>query len=252
MLFAQSRKRSCPVPMTDLRRHPTPNRSCSPASTGFTASPLRLRRSAPTRAISASSLTEAPPLLRDEDRTMTRKTPIDRLPRLRLLGALIGLSTTLGACTLTDSELVTASVPIDYRQRHPIAVHEGSHSIVVFVGHGRGGLSPPQRADVAGRAQSWIKEGTGAIVADVPVDTPNSRAAAASCSEIRSVLTARGVPAKAITLHQYHPNDPRTFATIRLSYPKVAAVAGPCGLWPEDLGPSIHDYSYNENKPYYN
>ena len=40
--------------------------------------------------------------------------------------------------------------------------------------------------------------------------------------------------------------------TIRLSYPKISAVAGPCGLWPEDLGPSILDTGYNENKHYYN
>ena len=41
-------------------------------------------------------------------------------------------------------------------------------------------------------------------------------------------------------------------ATIRLNYPKISAVAGPCGLWPEDLGPSIKNKSYFENKPYYN
>jgi pilus assembly protein CpaD len=183
---------------------------------------------------------------------MTNRTPIDRLQTLRLVGALIGLSTLLGACTLTDNEIVTASVPADYRQRHPIAVHEGDHSIVVFVGHGRGGLSASQRADIAGLGHSWVKEGTGAIVADVPVDTPNSRAAAVSFREIRAILNAAGVPANGITLHHYHPDDVRTFATIRLSYPKISAVAGPCGLWPEDLGPSIHDYDYNENKPYYN
>ena len=28
--------------------------------------------------------------------------------------------------------------------------------------------------------------------------------------------------------------------------------SGPCGLWPEDLGPSIHNRTYFENKPYYN
>ena len=39
---------------------------------------------------------------------------------------------------------------------------------------------------------------------------------------------------------------------IRLSYPKLKAEAGPCGLWPEDLGPSIKDKSYYENKEYYN
>jgi pilus assembly protein CpaD len=41
-------------------------------------------------------------------------------------------------------------------------------------------------------------------------------------------------------------------ATIRLNYPKISAVAGPCGLWPEDLGPSIKDKTYTANKPYYN
>src|SRR5439155_427840 len=35
-------------------------------------------------------------------------------------------------------------------------------------------------------------------------------------------------------------------------YPKISAVAGPCGLWPEDIGSSIKNKSYFENKPYYN
>src|SRR5205085_12582876 len=50
----------------------------------------------------------------------------------------------------------------------------------------------------------------------------------------------------------YSPDDPERFATVLLSYPKIAAVAGPCGLWPADLGPSIDNPNYNENRPYYN
>jgi pilus assembly protein CpaD len=53
-------------------------------------------------------------------------------------------------------------------------------------------------------------------------------------------------------MRHYHPDDPRTLATIRLSYPRIAAVAGPCGLWPEDLGPSLLNDRYSENKEYYN
>ena len=64
--------------------------------------------------------------------------------------------------------------------------------------------------------------------------------------------TASGVPSHGITLHHYHPADPQAFAPIRLSYTKIAATAGPCGLWPEDLGPNINNPAYNENKPYYN
>jgi pilus assembly protein CpaD len=183
---------------------------------------------------------------------MTNRTPVDRHRTVRLLGALAGLSVALGACTYTSEEVVTASVPDDYRQRHPIAIQEADRSIVIFVGHGRGGLSAPQRADVMGLAQIWVREGTGAIVADVPVDTPNARAAAESFREIRALLAARGVPPRGIALRHYHPDDPRTLATIRLSYPRIAAVAGPCGLWPEDLGPSILNDRYSENKPYHN
>jgi pilus assembly protein CpaD len=183
---------------------------------------------------------------------MTNITPVDRHRTLGLLGALAGLSVALGACTYTGAEVVTASVPNDYRLRHPIAIHEADRSVVIFVGHARGGLSPSQRADVMGLAQTWVREGTGAIVADVPVDTPNARAAANSFREVQALLAAGGVPPRGITLRHYHPDDPRTFATIRLSYPRIAAVAGPCGLWPEDLGPSILNNRYSENKQYYN
>jgi pilus assembly protein CpaD len=183
---------------------------------------------------------------------MTKLQPLGRNRMLRQLGAVAGLSVTLGACNFTGGELVTAGVPDDYRQRHPIAIQEADRSVVIFVGHARGGLSDSQRSDVLGLAQTWVREGTGAIVADVPVDTPNARAAASAFSEIRAILAAGGVPARGITLRHYHPNDPRTLATIRLSYPKIAAVAGPCGLWPENLGPSILNGSYSENKDYYN
>jgi pilus assembly protein CpaD len=145
-----------------------------------------------------------------------------------------------------------ASVPDDYRLRHPIAIQEANQSVVIFVGQARGGLSASQRADVMGLAQTWLREGTGTIVADVPAGTPNARAAADAFRQVRSLLAAAGVPPRGIVVRRYHPNDVRTLATIRLSYPKISAIAGPCGLWPEDLGPSIHNKSWFENKSYYN
>ena len=111
---------------------------------------------------------------------MTNGTPVDRARALCLFSAAVGLSLALGACTNTGGEVVTGSIPDDYRQRHPIAIQEADRSVVIFVGHARGGLSGSQRADVLGLAQTWLREGTGSIVADVPVDTPNARAAAAS------------------------------------------------------------------------
>ena len=183
---------------------------------------------------------------------MTIRTRVDRHRTLRLLGALAGLSVALGGCMNTPTEVVTASIPDDYRKRHPIAIEEANRSIVIFVGNARGGLSASQRADVNGLAQTWVREGTGAIVADVPVDTPNARAAASAFQEVKAQLAAAGVPSRGITLRQYHPDDSRMLPPIRLSYPRIAAVAGPCGLWPEDIGPSVLDKGYNENKPYFN
>ena len=88
---------------------------------------------------------------------------------------LIGLSAALGACSMAPEAIVTGGVPDDYRLRHPIAITEANRSVVVFVGHGRGGLTAPQRDDVAGLARTWVREGTGAVAVDVPVDTPNAR-----------------------------------------------------------------------------
>ena len=47
-------------------------------------------------------------------------------------------------------------------------------------------------------------------------------------------------------------SSPRRGNVAKPSCSRIAATAGPCGLWPEDLGPNINNPAYNENKPYYN
>lgn len=185
--------------------------------------------------------------------TMTAKPPAGRSRALRLAATLLGLSVTLGACKTFDVPVVAAEpFPDDYRLRHPIAVTEADHSIVVFIGTGRGGMTAAQRADVVGIAQTWLREGTGGITIDMPTGTPNARAAHETLREIRAMVAAAGVPPRAVSVRQYQPSDPRHMAAIRLNYPRISATAGPCGLWPEDLGPSYKNRSWFENKPYYN
>src|ERR1700682_5577475 len=118
---------------------------------------------------------------------MTAQIPADRHRVFRVAAALVGVAVVLGACTHTDRALI-ASVPDDYRLRHPIAIQEANQSVVIFVGQARGGLSASQRADVVGLAQTWLREATGAISADLPVGTPNARAAADSFREIQALL----------------------------------------------------------------
>ena len=182
---------------------------------------------------------------------MTTKRPVNSHHRLWLAALLVGASSALGACTHTSQE-VTASIPTDYRLRHPIVIEEANQNVEIFVGNVRGGLSASQRADVVALAGAWLREGTGIIYIDVPSRTPNSRTAADSLREIKSLLARSGVPSNGISVHNYRTAEPQQFATIRLRYPRIKADAGPCGLWPEDIGPSIKNKSYLENGPYYN
>jgi len=185
--------------------------------------------------------------------TITAKSPAERSRAARLAVTLIGLSITLGACKTLDAPIMAAEpYPDDYRARHPIAVTEADRSIVVFIGTGRGGMTAAQRADVMGMAQTWLREGTGGITIDMPTGTPNARAAHETLREIQAMIAAAGVPPRAVAVRQYQPKDPRHMAAIRLNYPKISATAGPCGLWPDDVGASYKNTAWFDNKPYYN
>jgi pilus assembly protein CpaD len=140
--------------------------------------------------------------------------------------------------------------PADYRLRHPISINERDRTIDIFTGSNRGGLTPTQRAEVLSFAQSWKREGTGGIIIAAPSGSPNERAASESLYEMRSIFAAAGIPEQAVGVRGYRATG-GTIAPLKISYPKVKAEAGPCGLWPENLGPSF-DASWQDNKPYWN
>jgi pilus assembly protein CpaD len=164
--------------------------------------------------------------------------------------AVLGLGVSLAGCLL-DQDALTANAPVDVRQRHPVAIREGEHTVDFLIGVDRGGLLPAQRAEVVGFANSWQQEATGGIVIDLPAGTPNARAAADTLNEVKTILTAAAVPARAIVVRRYHPPDPSKLATLKLSYPKMMAQAGPCGQWPRDIGPSYQGGD-TYNRPYWN
>ncbi len=163
--------------------------------------------------------------------------------------AVVGLATSLAGCYSTQ-QVTQAPYPDDYHQRHPITLREREQTVEVFVGRNRGGLTPNQRADVLSFAQAWHREATSGIIVDVPHSRPIDRASAESMREIQSIFAASGVPRTAIYMRPYKAPDP-TLASIKLNYAKLAAEAGPCGLWPNDLGVSL-DPSYTENRSYWN
>lgn len=165
--------------------------------------------------------------------------------------AFASVAALLAGCNTTSQVDLAQSIPDDFRQRHPIAVREKVQSMTVFIGDARGTLTPTQRAEVRALASSWRQEATGGIVIEMPVGSPNERAAASASREIRSILAAAGVPGRAIEIRPYPAQDPVRLATIRVNYPRMAAETGPCGLWPHDIGPTT-DPIYWANKPAWN
>jgi pilus assembly protein CpaD len=155
----------------------------------------------------------------------------------------------LAGCNTTTALDTTGSIPLDYRERHPIAVKEGKKTLVLFVGSGRGGLSPQQRAEVLAFAQSWKRDATGGVTIDRPVGGANERSASDTLKETLSIIVQAGVPNNGIGIRTYSAGN--KLGTLRLNYPLIVAEAGPCGLWPDDLGPS-YDTKHFENKQYYN
>jgi pilus assembly protein CpaD len=163
--------------------------------------------------------------------------------------AVAGAAVMLAACSsmYTDN---TGSIPADYRQRHPIAIKEGQQTLELFIGSGRGGLTPMQRAEVLAFAQAWRREATGGVTIDRPVGTPNERAATDALKQVLSILVSSGIPNHGIGIRPYRPPGGK-LATIRLNHPRVMAEVGPCGLWPDDLGPT-YKFEHYENRPYWN
>jgi len=157
------------------------------------------------------------------------------------------------ACLLAGCNETTQTVqpyPFDYRERHPITLKEGRQTVQVFIGRNRGGLSPSQRADVLSFAQAWKHDATSGIIIDLPQGGPTDRAATDSMREIYSMLAASGIPRSAVYTRNYRPSE-TSLASIKMNYTRLTAHAGPCGLWPSDLGPAP-DIAYNENRPYWN
>ena len=99
-------------------------------------------------------------------------------------------------------------------------------------------------------AQLWRREATSGIVIEVPQGGPTDHAAADSMREVHSILAASGVPRDAVDIRNYRPS-PTALASIKINYSKLSAEAGPCGQWPQNLGPG-QDATYSENRPYYN
>jgi pilus assembly protein CpaD len=162
-----------------------------------------------------------------------------------------GCALAVGGC-VNDQEMIAGapSTPYDYRLRHPITLSEGERTFQIFVGTNRGGLTPSQSAELMAFATRWKEDATGGVLVDLPSGSRNERASADALREVQSIIAAAGVPPSAIIVRHYQA-EPSTFATVRVTYPRLTAQAGPCGIWPKDIGPSWNR-DYFENQQHWN
>ena len=128
---------------------------------------------------------------------------------------------------------------------------KATRPIEVFVGSNRGGLTPAQRAEVAGLRVAV--EARRRPAASSSTCRPARRTRLPRRYGARNPLDSASASAcrPARSRKPYRPVRPPVLASIKINYPRSPREAGPCGLWPHDLGPSF-DRNYNENQPYWN
>ncbi len=175
--------------------------------------------------------------------------------RAAVAAAVMLAGAALAACQTTEPAapvaVLTPTVPQDYRLRHPIKLREGTRAVELFIGTHRTDLTPTQRAQVAYFGHNWHRHATGGVAIRIPTGTSNEQAARMSVPEIRSILVAAGVPAEGIVVTELPQFTPNQLVPVVLEYPKINASAGPCGRWPNDLGPAA-GLDYMTNEPYWN
>jgi pilus assembly protein CpaD len=171
------------------------------------------------------------------------------MSRSAKIAAAAALAVLLAGCHA--NQVIESGFPNAYAERHPIRITEGEAVHEILIGTGRATLTPGQRAELSAFAGGWRRRGSGGVIIEVPAGTANEHAAKASVREVRSVLAAAGVPARGIAVQSYTSLPENTLAPVRVIYPTVKAEAGPCGVWPDDLGAQDWEHQI-QNRPYWN
>ena len=191
-------------------------------------------------------------LARRASRLVGRRGPPDRPsvwagPRAALLLAALAVA----GCSNVDRTVATSAVPVDYHQRHPVALVDAPQTLDIFlIGAGQT-LDYRQKHDVEAFAADFQAHGESRIRILVPNGTVAAASATATLEAVKRGLAASGVKGD-VEVGYYRAAGSRIASTVRLSFVKLQAKATTrCGEWPENLGPDagLEDW---ENKSYYN
>jgi pilus assembly protein CpaD len=143
-----------------------------------------------------------------------------------------------------NKEMTTGSIPMDYRERHPIVLTEAQSTLDIPVGPNDARLTIGMKDTIKGFAQTFAASSAGQMLIQMPHGSPNAAVAARLGQDIRATLAASGIRNQRIVLTGYAAQAEGDAAPIRLSFVATRAVTAPCGEWPEDLS---NDTAGNRN-----
>ncbi len=169
-----------------------------------------------------------------------KRSTVCRLAVLIMAGSLAS-----GCSYLQRDHIEVGAVPDDYRTNHPIVISEQEQVTDIPFGMTEEKLTEDQKIMVHGFLDGY-EPASGAIVqVMLPSGSANERNVSNRSHELLNVINQAGVPRHKIVVVHYQAAA-ATAAPVRLSYTKVAASAGQCGRWPDDI------LKASENKHYAN
>lgn len=165
----------------------------------------------------------------------------------RRLALVAGAALLAAACARKPAE-ITASIPADYRDRHPIIVAPAEEGIDIFIRGSAASLDLRQRLELKAAAEDFRANGQGRMTLLVPRGARGEPHRGVGA--IRAALASGGVTGVAQSF--YRVEGPAREQPVRVVYTKLKArVATKCGQWPADIVGLQGAKSWN-NEQYYN
>ena len=143
--------------------------------------------------------------------------------------------------------------PTDYRERHPITLKEGEHTVEIFIGRNRGGLTAERSAPTC-----WPSRSTGGARRPAASSSTCRRAGRPTAPPpIRCAKSIRSSPPpacrrSAVYVRGYRPSRVRARQHQAQLFQAGRATPAPAGCGRTISARRATTATYNENRPYWN
>ena len=158
---------------------------------------------------------------------------------------LVSLTAVMMAGCAKRDNIEVGAIPDDYRTRHPIVIAEENKQMVIPLGQAARDMTVAEKGSIGSFLQIYSDTGSGPISIAVPAQANNAAAAAHTAREVAQIAKKMGINAP-IRHTAYQPDINQNNPPLIVSFSGMAAKAGPCGRWPEDI------LSTPDNKQYEN